>query len=75
MTKNKLGTAQVVSWVITLCRILIGALVIKTGFDLASGTGAFAYNQSDNIMTGVFVMSIGIYFVFSSISRQFFKDK
>jgi len=49
--------------------------VIKTGFDLASGTGAFAYNQSDNIMTGVFVMSIGIYFVFSSISRQFFKDK
>jgi hypothetical protein len=53
----------------------VGILVIKTGFDLASGEGSFAFHKSDNIMTGVFVMFIGIYFVFSSLIRQFFEDK
>ncbi|MBU0909338.1 MAG: hypothetical protein KKA54_05865 [Proteobacteria bacterium] len=47
----------------------------KTGYDLANGTGSFAYYESDNIMTGVFVMSIGIYFVFTGIRRQFFSDE
>jgi hypothetical protein len=53
----------------------MGVLVIKTGFNLARGAGSFAYklahNESDDLMTGVFVMSIGIYFVFSSIRRHF----
>ena len=47
----------------------------KTGFDFASGAGSFAYYGSDNIMTGVFVMAIGIYFVFTGIRRQFFADE
>jgi TRAP-type C4-dicarboxylate transport system permease small subunit len=75
VAKNKSKIEQVVSWVFTLCRILVGILVIKTGFDLASGAGSFAFHKSDNIMTGVFVMIIGIYFVFSSINRQFFEDE
>lgn len=75
MAKNKSRIEQVVSWFFTLCRILVGIVVIKTGFDLASGAGSFAYNKSDNIMTGVFVMSIGIYVVFASIFRQFSADE
>jgi len=50
-------------------------VVIKTGFELARGAGSFAYYESDNIMSGFFVMSIGIYFVFSGIRRQFFADE
>jgi hypothetical protein len=49
--------------------------VSKTGFDLARGQGSFAYYGSDRIMTGVFIMAIGIYFVFSGIRRQFFADE
>jgi len=74
VAKNKSRIEQVVAWVFTICRILVGVLVIKTGFDLASGAGSFAFYTSDNIMTGVFVMVIGIYFVFSSLTRHFFED-
>ena len=74
MAKNKSRIDQAVAWVFTLCRIGVGIVVMKTGFDLAKGAGSFAYYESDNIMTGVFVMSIGIYFVLSSIRRQFFED-
>lgn len=75
MAKNKSKIDQAVAWVFTLCRIAIGIVVSKTGYDLANGTGSFAYYESDNIMTGVFVMSIGIYFVFTGIRRQFFSDE
>jgi len=75
VAKNKSRIDQAVAWVFTLCRIVIGLVVSKTGFDLASGAGSFAYYESDNIMTGVFVMSIGIYFVFTGIRRQFFADE
>ena len=75
MAKNKSRIDQAVSWVFTLLRIVVGVVVIKTGYDLARGAGTFAYYQSDNILTGVFVMTIGIYFVLSSIRRQFFEDE
>ena len=75
MAKNKSRIDQAVAWIFTLCRIGVGALVIKTGYDLARGVGSFSYYQSDNIMTGVFVMTIGAYFVLSSIRRQFFADE
>jgi len=75
VARNKSRIEQAVSWLFTICRIVVGIVVIKTGFDLASGAGYFAFYTSDNIMTGVFVMVIGVYFVFSSITRQFFEDE
>ena len=75
MAKNKSRIDQAVAWAFALCRIGVGMVVIKTGFELARGAGSFAYYESDNIMSGVFVMSIGIYFVFSGIRRQFFADE
>jgi len=75
VAENKSRIDQAVSWIFTLCRIAVGLLVSKTGFDLARGQGSFAYYGSDRIMTGVFIMAIGIYFVFSGIRRQFFADE
>jgi len=43
-------------WIIKLCQIAVGGVVIKTGYD---------YLHTD-LLTAFFVMAIGIYFVFSN---------
>jgi len=60
-------------WIITLCRILVGLVVIKTGFDFIRGSSAFAYQKTDDGILGVFVMIIGAYIVFSSLFRDLFE--
>lgn len=54
----------------TLGRIVLGLVVIKTGYDYSGGTGAFAYREAD-AFTGVFIMIVGAYFVLSSLTRHF----
>ena len=51
---------------------MIGLVVIKTGFDLTRGSGSFAYREFYDGITGIFVMIIGAYFVFSSLFRGLF---
>ena len=51
------------------CNWLIGH---KTGFDSARGPGSFANQGTDN-GTGIFVMIIGAYVDFSSLSRGLFE--
>jgi len=62
---------QIFAWIITLCRVAVGFVVIKTGCDFTSGSGTFAYQETDGI-TGIFVIIIGAYFVFSSLFRRLF---
>ncbi|MCP4339889.1 MAG: hypothetical protein GY799_13610 [Desulfobulbaceae bacterium] len=57
---------QLLRLTLIFLRIMIGLVVIKTGFDFASGSGAFAYQETDGL-TGIFVIIIGLYFVFSSL--------
>ena len=66
---------QIVSCFFILCRILIGLLVMKTGFDLATGTLPFYYNHGNNFLMGIFIMIIGGYIIFSSLFRQIFDDE
>jgi len=76
---NSLGDAikstikLIFGWIITLCRIVVGLVVIKTGFDLTRGSGTFACQETDDGIMGVFVMIIGAYFVFSSLFRDLFE--
>jgi len=44
---------------------------MKTGFDLARGSGAFIYREADTF-TGVFVIIIGAYFILSSLLPDMF---
>lgn len=62
---------QVLIGIIRLVRIVIGSVVLKTGFDFAKGSGAFAYREAD-VITGVFVILIGAYIVLSSIFPDLF---
>jgi hypothetical protein len=48
---------------------VIGLVVIKTGFDFSRGGGAFSFQQTDTA-TGIFIMIIGVYFVYSSIAKR-----
>ncbi|MCD6389168.1 MAG: hypothetical protein J7L69_07135 [Desulfobulbaceae bacterium] len=72
MTKKTSKTKQIVSCFLILCKILIGLLVMKTGFDLATGTLPFYYNHDNNFLMGLFIMMIGAYIIFSSLFRQLF---
>ncbi len=60
------------TWILVVCRILVGGVVFKTGFDYSLGRSVFAYQIQNNKTAGIFVMAIGIYFVFSSIFRGLF---
>jgi hypothetical protein len=62
----------ILAWTIALCRVVIGLVVIKTGFDFARGGGAFSFQQTDTV-TGIFIMIIGVYFVYSSLSKRLFE--
>ena len=57
---------RALAWIRRISGIVIGVIVIKTGFDFAGGSGAFAYREGD-VFTGLFVMIVGVYFVFSSL--------
>jgi len=51
---------------------MVGLVVIKTGFDFTTSRGVFAYSELNDGITGIFVMIIGAYFVFSSLFRGLF---
>jgi hypothetical protein len=71
--KKKLIFKFILAWAITLCRVVIGLVVIKTGFDYSRGDGTFSLQQTDTV-TGIFVIIIGVYFIFSSISKRLFEQ-
>ena len=52
---------------------MVGLVVIKTGFDLTRGSITFAYQKTGDGILGIFVMIIGVYFVFSSLFRELFE--
>ncbi len=46
--------------------------MFKVGFDYNTCSGAFAYHDYDDNFLGIFVMVVGIYFIFLSIFRGLF---
>ncbi len=62
------------NWVILLLRSIIGITVVKVGYDIAAHDQYLPLDQSGTLATGLFVMIIGCYFVFSSLFKQFFEN-
>lgn len=60
-------------WIVTACRILVGFLVMQAGIELMRGEIFIGYNR-DPLLTGGFIMILGLYFVFSSFFPLFPKD-
>lgn len=53
---------------VTILRVLVGVLVVKTGADLIQGKYIFiGYSSFEPFLTGIFIILIGIHIIFSSI--------
>jgi hypothetical protein len=56
-------------WLFISLRIGIGLVVIKTGYDLASGNIAGKNSFSSDPITPVFLILLGLYIVFISLIK------
>lgn len=60
-----------VSWVLTVLRVMVGLLVMKTGADLIQGDYLFiGFASHEPLLTGTFIIIIGVSIIFSSIRRR-----
>jgi len=58
-------------WIVTLFRVLVGLLIVKTGADLLKGSNALqGFSEHQPLMTGIFLIMLGIYIIFSSVFKQ-----
>lgn len=56
------------TWIVVILQMVIGLTVIKTGLDLAAGK-LFYYSNHDTTVTAVFVILVGVFFLFTSFLR------
>jgi hypothetical protein len=62
-----IGGDNMVTWFVTILRVLVGALVMKTGADLIQGKYIFiGFSSFEPFLTGMFLILIGIHIIFSS---------
>ncbi len=55
----------------SLLRIVMGVFITKVGYDLASGNQYFGFYKDEGFLTGIFIFTIGCYFIFNSLFKQF----
>lgn len=56
-----------VNGILTLLRVLVGVLIIKTGADLIQGKYIFiGFSSFEPLLTGIFIILIGLHIIFSS---------
>lgn len=56
-----------VKWLVTILRVLVGVLIMKTGVDLIQGKYIFiGFASFEPLLTGIFLILIGIHIIFSS---------
>lgn len=75
MEKIRLYLKQFFSYFIILLQMLLGAVVIKTGYDLAAGNLYQGSSMSSDPITPLFIIILGVYFCFSGLLRKIFGDK
>lgn len=61
-------------WLLALCRVFAGLLVLKTGVDLLRGASYLGYDNDNAFITGFFAVLIGVYIIFSSLARVLFPE-
>jgi hypothetical protein len=61
------AAGKVFELVVMLCRAIVGGLMIYSGVQLLRGEGLLSDSQFDSVMTGVFVVVLGIYCIFSGV--------
>lgn len=53
----------ILSWVLGVCRVIAGLVVINAGYQLNQQQGLFSSWSSESSLGGVFVMLLGLAFI------------
>lgn len=72
MNGRKRYIQEAMTWAVIILRMVIGAVVMKTGFDLAAGKIFGDVSMSSDPVTPLFIIILGVYFCFSGLLRKLF---
>lgn len=54
------------------CRVVVGLVVIRAGYDLTRNQGSFVYWNTDSAIAGIFVIVLGLCFIVLGIFPKLF---
>lgn len=75
MGKISLYLKQIVSFFVIILQMVLGAVVIHTGYKLATGDLYPGSSMNSDPITPLFIIILGVYFCFAGLLRKFFGDK
>lgn len=65
---------QLGTWLVIGLRMVLGVVVMKTGYDLAAGKLHYGETFFNDPITPLFIIILGAYFTFSSLFRRLLSD-
>lgn len=72
MDRRQQYLKETTAWLVIILRMIIGAVVMKTGFDLAAGKLHGSVSMSTDPITPLFIIILGVYFCFSGLLKKLF---
>lgn len=60
---------KILNSLFVLARGCMGAVIVYAGTQLLSGSGLLSYSEFDSKITGLFVILLGLYCIFSGVFR------
>lgn len=64
---------NIFSWLIGICRVLAGLVVINAGYQLTQQQGMFSFWSVESSIGGIFVMLLGLAFIALAIFPKSFE--
>ncbi len=61
------AAGKIVSALLMVGRACVGGAMIYSGAQLLRGDGLLSNSQFDSIMTGIFILLLGVYCIFSGV--------
>lgn len=65
---------NILRFVILGCRVAVGCVIMVTGAELIRGEALLSGSQFGGLMTGIFVIALGLYCVLAGIAPHLFHD-
>ena len=61
---------KTLDWLLLFVRILVGGIILKTGYDLAANNLYISPLKEEGFLTGLFIGGIGVYVILTSLTRK-----
>lgn len=66
------AAGKIIQILVAVGRACVGGVIIYTGAQLLRGEGLLSGSEFDSIITGVFVILLGVYSIFSGVVIQLY---